>query len=44
MREYAQLGAEERDRSVSDFIDLVAEVDGIPQMQTAADANYSLKV
>src|SRR5262249_48611429 len=34
------LTAEERDRSVDDFIELVAAVDGILKAQSAADAEY----
>ena len=36
----AALTAEERDRSVDDFIGLVAALDGILQTQAAADAGY----
>jgi hypothetical protein len=43
-REDARLGPEERDQGVSDFIDLVAAVDGILQVQAAADADYFLRV
>ena len=43
-RENARLGPEERDQGVSDFIDLVAAVDGILQVQAAADADYFLRV
>jgi len=32
--------AEERDRAVDDFVELVAAVDGILQAQAAADAGY----
>ena len=39
-RHDAALTAEERDRSVDDFIRLVAAVDGILQTQAAADAVY----
>jgi DNA-binding Lrp family transcriptional regulator len=43
-REHAKLSAEERDRAVSDLIDLVGAVDGILQMQARADVDYFLKV
>jgi hypothetical protein len=43
-REDAKLGAEERDRAVTDLIDLVAAVDGILLMQAAADVDYFLWV
>ena len=39
-RHDAALTAEERDRSVDDFIGLVAALDGILQAQAAADAGY----
>ncbi|HVY64240.1 MAG TPA: hypothetical protein VHH11_05395, partial [Gammaproteobacteria bacterium] len=39
-REDAKLNAEARDDAVTDLIDLVAAVDGILQMQAAADAEY----
>jgi hypothetical protein len=39
-REHERLGAEERDRAVDDFIDLVVAVDGILQAQSEADAKY----
>jgi len=42
-REHAKLTAEQRDRGVSDLIDLVAAVDGILQMQAGADADYFLR-
>jgi len=42
-RENAKLGAGERDRAVADLIDLVAAVDGILQMQAAADTDYFLR-
>ena len=42
-REHAKLSAEQRDRGVSDLIDLVAAVDGILQMQAGADADYFLR-
>ena len=40
LRHDAALTAEERDRSVDDFIGLVAALDGILQTQAAADAAY----
>ena len=40
LRHDAALTAEERDRSVDDFIALVAALDGILQTQAAADAGY----
>ena len=40
LRHDAALTAEERDRSVDDFIGLVAALDGILQTQAAADAGY----
>ena len=43
-RENAKLGADERDRAVSDLIELVGAVDGILQMQSAADVDYFLRV
>jgi hypothetical protein len=43
-REDAKLAPEERDRAVSDLIELVAAVDGILQAQAAADADYFLRV
>jgi hypothetical protein len=39
-RHDAGLTAEQRDRAVDDFIELVAAVDGILQTQAKADANY----
>jgi hypothetical protein len=39
-RHDAELTAEQRDRAVDDFIELVAAVDGILQIQAAADATY----
>ena len=39
-RHDAGLTAEERDRAVDEFIELVAAVDGILQAQAAADAGY----
>jgi len=43
-REDAKLTATERDQAVTDLIDLVVAVDGILQMQAAADAEYFLAV
>ena len=43
-REDAKLTADERDRAVSDLIDLVTAVDGILQLQAAADTDYFLRV
>ena len=43
-REDAKLTAEQRDQAVSDLIELVAAVDGILQMQAAADTDYFLRV
>ena len=40
MRHDAGLTAEQRDRAVDDFIELVGAVDGILQVQAKADANY----
>jgi len=40
LRHDSTLTAEERDRAVDDFIELVAAVDGILQAQAAADARY----
>ena len=40
VRHDAQLTAEERDRAVDEFIELVAAVDGILQAQAKADAGY----
>ncbi len=39
-REHARLTAEERDRAVDDLIELVGAVDGILQVQAAADTDY----
>src|SRR3954465_15855884 len=38
--EDARLGAADRDRAVSDLIELVAAVDGILQAQSGADSTY----
>jgi len=43
-REDARLNAEQRDRAVTDLIELVGAVDGILQMQSAADADYFLRI
>jgi hypothetical protein len=43
-REDAKLSPAERDQAVSDLIDLVAAVDSILQMQSAADADYFLRI
>jgi hypothetical protein len=43
-REDAKLTPEERDQAITDLIDLVAAVDGILQMQAAADTDYFLRV
>jgi hypothetical protein len=43
-RENAALSAQELDRAVDDLIDLVAAVDGIVQMQSAADTDYFLSI
>jgi hypothetical protein len=43
-RENAKLNAEQRDQAVGDLIDLVAAVDGILQLQAAADVDYFLRV
>ena len=43
-REDAKLTPAQRDQAVSDLIDLVAAVDGILQMQAAADTDYFLTV
>lgn len=43
-RENAKLGPEQRDQGVTDLIDLVAAVDGILQLQAAADTDYFMRV
>src|SRR5262245_5722264 len=43
-RENGKLSAGERDRGVNDLIELVAAVDGILQVQAAADVEYFLAV
>ncbi|TAK81675.1 MAG: hypothetical protein EPO20_24975 [Betaproteobacteria bacterium] len=43
-RENAKLSLEQRDQGVSDLIDLVAAVDGILQLQAAADTDYFTRV
>jgi hypothetical protein len=40
IREDAKLDASERDKAVTDLIDLVVAVDGILQLQAGADADY----
>ena len=42
-RENARLTPEQRDQGVSDLIDLVGAIDGILQMQAAADVDYFLR-
>jgi hypothetical protein len=42
-REDARLNAEERDRAVTDLIELVGAVDGILQMQARVDAEYFIR-
>jgi hypothetical protein len=43
-REDAKLNNDQRDRAVTDLIELVGAVDGILQMQSAADVDYFLRV
>jgi hypothetical protein len=43
-REDAKLEPAQRDRAVTDFIELVAAVDGILQLQAPADTDYFLQV
>lgn len=43
-RENDRLGSRERDRAVTELIELVAAVDGLVQMQAQADAEYFLSV
>jgi hypothetical protein len=43
-REDAKMTADARERAVTDLIELVAAVDGILQMQAAADTDYFLRV
>jgi hypothetical protein len=43
-RENAKLVPDERDRAVTDLIELVGAVDGILQIQSAADVDYFLRV
>jgi hypothetical protein len=43
-REHDKLAPTERDRAVTDLIDLVVAVDGILQAQAGADADYFLQV
>ena len=40
----AKLNAEQRDGAVTDLIELVAAIDGILQMQAAADTDYFLGI
>jgi hypothetical protein len=40
LRHDAEISAEQRDRAVNEFIELVAAVDGILQAQAKADAGY----
>jgi hypothetical protein len=44
LREDAKLDADQRDRAVTDLIDLVGGVDGILQLQAQADAEYFIGV
>ncbi|HET9044230.1 MAG TPA: hypothetical protein VFN70_13825, partial [Burkholderiales bacterium] len=44
VREDAKLTPEARDQAVNDLIDLVGAVDGILQVQSAADADYFLRI
>ena len=43
-RHDATLTQEQRDRAVDDFIELAGAVDGILQMQAAADAQYAMSI
>lgn len=43
IRENASISSEQRDRAVNDMIELVGAVDGILQVQAAADVDYFLK-
>ncbi len=43
-RENAKLSPEQRDRAVTELIELVAAVDGLVQMQARADADYFISV
>jgi hypothetical protein len=43
-RENEKLSPEQRDQGVTDLIDLVAAVDGIVQLQVAADTDYFLRI
>ncbi len=43
-RENAKLSPEEREQGVTDLIDLVVAVDGILEVQAAADADYFVRV
>ena len=44
VRHDATIGTDARDRAVNEFIELVGAVDGILQMQAAADAAYAMHV
>ena len=44
VRENAKLSPEARDAAVDDFIALVAAVDGILQVQAAADTHYFVEI
>jgi hypothetical protein len=44
VREDNALNSDERDHAVGDLIDLVAAVDGILQVQSAADSDYFMKI
>jgi len=44
VREDAKLSAAERDQAVGDLIELVGAVDGILQVQSAADAEYFIRI
>jgi hypothetical protein len=43
-REDLRIGVEQRDRAVTDFIELVGAVDGILGLQAAADTDYFLRI
>ncbi len=43
-REHSKLSAEERDRAIDELIAIVVDVDAILQNQSAADADYFLKL
>jgi len=44
VREDSELSGEQRDQAVNDLIDLVGAVDGILQVQSAADCDYFVKI